>query len=332
MNNVIATDRDHLTAIRGKSVGSVAQWKAVGVSRKKLEILVASGDLVRVRHGFYATKEILARAADDASLAHAIKAAAICATSVRDGVASHHSAARMHGIELLYPPQENVVAITVPPGRQAGRHGATDVVRHAARLPDGHVEKLYGLPVTTVARTVADIARTSTFMEGVVAADSALHQKLTLKQEIRAVLQDCGRWPGVDMARRVTEFAEWVPESVLESCGRVVFRERGLPDPQLQVPLLGRNGTFTARVDFCWHEFGTIVEADGMAKYKTQDDLDAQYHRDRRLQDAGWEVVHFSWMELFSDPELVIARIRAAFERGLAYTARRRRDSVRRGQ
>jgi very-short-patch-repair endonuclease len=109
----------------------------------------------------------------------------------------------------------------------------------------------------------------------------------------------------------------------------VVFREHGLHDPQLQVPLLGRDGRFAARVDFCWHEFGTVVEADGMAKYTTHDDLKRQYHRDALLQDAGWEVLHFSWKELFSDPAGVVARIRAAFERGLERSTSRRRDGVR---
>ncbi|MBO0803026.1 MAG: hypothetical protein J2P25_08125 [Nocardiopsaceae bacterium] len=306
----------------------MAQWKETGVSEKKLKLLVSGGDLVRVRYGFYATKEILARAAEDPPLAHAIQVAAVRAASMRGGVASHHSAARMHGIELLHPPEEDVVTLTVPPGRQWGRHGPRGVVRHAAQLAEGHVTTLYGLPVTVAARTVADIARTSTFMQGVVVADSALRKRLTLKPDMQAVLEDCKRWPGIDLARRVAEFADWAPESVLESCARVVFREQGLPPPLLQVPLLGRGGAFAARVDFCWPDFGTVAETDGMAKYETHDDLKDQYHRDTRIQDAGWEVVHFSWKELFSDPAGIIARIRAAFERGLEPSATKRRESV----
>jgi predicted transcriptional regulator of viral defense system len=311
-------------------MGSAEEWSAAGVSKKKLELLVAAGDLERVRRGFYATSELLATAEDDPALGHAIKAAAVCAASNRgkqEGVASHHSAARMHGIELLYPPDEEVVTITVPQGRQTGRR-KTDVIVHAARLPAGHIAKLHGVRVTTVARTIADIARTSSFMAGVVVTESALRKKLTLKPEIRAVLRDCERWPGIDLARRVVEFADWVPESVLESCSRVVFRERGLPEPQLQVPLLSQDGTFAARVDFCWPAFGTVAEADGMGKYQSQDDLAAKYHRDSRLQDAGWEVAHFSWTELFADPAGVVARIRVAFERGLEPSTRRRRERV----
>lgn len=126
----------------------------------------------------------------------------------------------------------------------------------------------------------------------------------------------------------MTQFASWMPESVLESCARVVFLDHGLPEPRLQAPLLGRDGSFVGRVDFCWPEFGTVAEADGMAKYTTSDDLKRKYHRDTRLQDSGWEVVHFSWKELFSDPAGVVARIRAGFERGLEPSATRRRDGV----
>lgn len=190
-----------MDSFRGRSMGSRPQWEAAGVSGKKLALLVASGDLVRVRNGFYATKEILATAAGDPRLTHAIKVAAVRATSTRDGVASHHSAARIHGIELLDPPEENVVTVTVQPGRRTGRRRGADVIQYAARLPDKHIGKYRDLPITVAARTVADIARASTFMQGVVIAESALRQRLTLKSEIQAVLEGANdgpvsSWPG----------------------------------------------------------------------------------------------------------------------------------------
>ena len=62
-----------------------------------------------------------------------------------------------------------------------------------------------------------------------------------------------------------------------------------------------------------------IVEADGLAKYTAGQDLIAQFQRDRLLRDAGYKVVHFTWRELFKTPELVIARIRQAFDSPGAY-------------
>jgi hypothetical protein len=173
------------------------------------------------------------------------------------------------------------------------------------------------VPVTTAARTVADIARTSTFMEGVVVADSALRERHASKTEIRRVLASCERWPGVAQARDVADFASASAESVLESCARVSFRDQGLPGPELQVSIIGRTHTVIARVDFLWRGFWTVAEADGLLKYNGRADAIAELKRDRLLREAGFEVVHFTWKELFTEPARVATRIRETFTRGL---------------
>ena len=99
------------------------------------------------------------------------------------------------------------------------------------------------------------------------------------------------------------------------SPARVSFREQGLPPPALQVHIIGPSGHFIARVDFCWEKYRTIAEADGLLKYQGRDDAIAELKRDRLLREAGYEVVHFTWQELFTEPARVAARIRAAFDR-----------------
>jgi hypothetical protein len=233
----------------------------------------------------------------------------------RKGVASHHSAARIYGLDLLREPADGTVTLTVPPAARTGRHSQAHVIQHAAELPDQHVSTRYGQLVTTAARTVVDIARTSTFMAGVVVADSALRERHTSKTELHRVLEFCERWPGSSRARQVIDFASPVAESALESCARVSFRDHGLPTPELQVNIIGRGGGIIARVDFFWRSFSTIAEADGLLKYDGRDKAIAELKRDRLLREAGFEVVHFTWRELFSDPKRVAARIRAAFDR-----------------
>jgi hypothetical protein len=152
-------------------------------------------------------------------------------------------------------------------------------------------------------------------MEGVVVADSALHERYTSKTDLRRVLASCAQWPGTTTAKKVVEFASQLAESPLESCARVVFHERGLPLPQLQIPVFGRSGTLIARVDFMWEEHRVVVEADGLLKYDSGQTAIKELARDRLLREAGYEVVHFTWKELFTDPERVIARIRDVFIR-----------------
>jgi hypothetical protein len=154
-------------------------------------------------------------------------------------------------------------------------------------------------------------------MEGVVVADSALYERYTSKTELRRMLASCPHWPGIAQASEVVDFASGLAESVFESCARVVFREQELPAPELQVHILGREGTVIARVDFLWRRYKVIAEADGLLKYDSGQRAIAERQRDRLLQEAGYEIIHFTWKELFADPARVARRIREAFTRQL---------------
>ena len=146
-----------------------------------------------------------------------------------NAVASYHSAAQLHRLSLLAPPPTATVTLTLPLTRKWNRAKPADVVFHASDLPKEHVTRLYNLPVTTVARTVADLARTLPFTDAVVVADSALNQEKATKPELAAdPAAIAAGWPGVRQARRAIEFADERAESPLESAARVVFAEAGL--------------------------------------------------------------------------------------------------------
>jgi hypothetical protein len=294
----------------------LGQWRAAGISPARLTTLMRAGELVRIRHGVYATRTVVTATEANPPRRHALEVAAVTAARPRGGVASHHSAALIHGLALLNRPPEGTVTLTVPPGTHTGTHNVRDVVRHAADLPDEHLARRFGVAVTSAPRTVCDLARTGTIMAAVVVADSALHQRLTTEAELRQVLERCARWPGIGQARSAVDFASPLAESVLESCARVVFGAYGLPPPALQVNIRGRE--FIGRVDFCWMPHRTIAEADGLLKYQGRAEAIAELKRDRLLREAGFEVVHFTWREVFGDPERVVTRIRQAFERGRA--------------
>ena len=310
------TSRDFADTLSKLDVGTLATWRAAGISPRQLRSLVSSGQLVRVRQGAYATSGVLARAETEPGLRHALDVAATMATRRHSGTASHHSAAQLYGLRLLSQPPDGTVTLTVPPGTRAGRYRQdVGVVCHAAELPAQHVTTRYGVRVTTAARTVVDIARATSFIEGVVVADAALYERHASKSELRRVLAGCERWPGAGRARQVVDFADGLAESVLESCARVLFRDQGLPPPELQVHITGRDRTMIARVDFFWRRYGVVAETDGLLKYDSGERAIAERRRDRLLQEAGFEVVHVTWQELFGDPARVAGRIREAFRR-----------------
>jgi predicted transcriptional regulator of viral defense system len=307
------TDSDCSDALSKMDVGTTARWRAAGLSEWQLYSLARSGQLVKVRHGVYATSGVMARAETDPGLRHALDVVAVRDTRAGKGVASHHSAAQLLRLNLLKAPPAGTVTVTVPPGTRVSDYARTGVTCHAAEVPDEHVTRLYGIPATTAARTVVDIARAASFMEGVVVADSALYERHASKTELRRVLLRCDRWPGISRARRVAEFANGLAESALESCARVVFHEQGLPAPELQAHISGRDRTVIARVDFFWRRYNVIGEADGLLKYDSGEKAIAELKRDRLLREAGYQVIHFTWQELFGDPVRVAGRIREAF-------------------
>jgi hypothetical protein len=171
-----------------------------------------------------------------------------------------------------------------------------------------------GVLLTSVPRTVIDLARTLPFGEGVAVADSALHAGLTSKSELSAVIADCAHWPGLQRAREVTAFSDPRSESVLESLSRAVFHHAGLPPPDLQV-WVGDDAEVIGRADFLWRRYNTIGEADGAVKYENPARARAQLERDARLRAAGYEVVHFTWAEITRVPAQVVDAIQVAFRR-----------------
>jgi Protein of unknown function (DUF559) len=291
-------------------VMTAERWTVRGVPRHRLRSLLHSGDLVPLRKGVYATKSAVRWAGEDRVRRHVLYLLAAQATVGPHAVASYQSAAMLHRLDLLQSPPVNRVTLTVPPSRRWERARPTNIVFHSAELPGEHVARLYRLPVTTAARTVADLARTLPFTDAVVVADSALREEQVTKPDLHKVLAGCGRWPGVRQARRVVEFADERAESPLESAARVVFSQFGLDPPELQATVLTPGNAF--RVDFLWREHKLVVEADGLVKYAGRRDVVRQLDRDRLLRDAGYKVAHFTWAELFGAPEAVVDRVRRA--------------------
>jgi hypothetical protein len=288
------------------------QLRSAGASAEHVRTLVRRGDLIRLARGVYATAEfagVLRRLPVGEGLLAG--GAAVTALS-RGAVVSHQAAAQIHELDLLLPPPAHI-AITRPPGNPRSSR-VPGVLVHSAALPAGHVGGRLGVPVTTVSRTVVDLARTLSFREGVVVADSALRQNRTSKKDLRAVVAGCPRWPGIQQAKEVVEFADGLAESVLESIARVVFRDCGLPPPQLQVEV-SRDGV-TYRVDFMWKQFRTVAEVDGRLKYDDRSRFAYERRRDIWLRNAGYEVVHFTWQEITTQHQYVAATLRAAFRRG----------------
>ena len=191
---------------RFAGVMTARELRGKGVSPERVRALVRRGVLVPVGHGTYARAALVARMGPAGE--QALRVTSVLAGAGPGAAGSHHSAAVIHGLDLLGQRQPlATVAVTHPPG-SASRTGRPGVRLHVAALPGEHVTVRDGVRVTSVARTVVDLARVCSFRSGVVVADSALRRKLTSKDELRSVVTACAHWPGIRQARLVVEFSD----------------------------------------------------------------------------------------------------------------------------
>jgi len=299
--------------VRLAGITSFRHMAEAGLPLQQVRTLTRTGQIVRIGRGYYATSDLLGLASALPYGKLLLEAAAAALALGPDSVVSHETAAQLHELSLLTTPGPDIV-VTRPRGASSNSAQRRGIRLHLAALPESHIGGRLGVPLTTVARTVIDVARATAFRDGVVIADSALKQGLTSKKELRSVLADCQRWRGTRQAAEVVEFADRGGESPLESLARIVFRECGFPPPKLQVEIW--DSEFIGRVDFLWEQYKTIVEVDGAAKYDDRNLAMRQFRRDKRLREAGYEVVHFEWREIIGDPAYIIRSMHAAFARG----------------
>ena len=178
-------------------------------------------------------------------------------------VVSHVSAAVRHGLPVWGVPLHTV---HVTRHQECGGRGSTRLRLHASELPAGDVVSAGGVPTTTVARTVIDVARTAPFETAVAVADAALHAHLTTTSELADLLVAAAGRRGVGRARAVLAFADPRADGPGESRSRVRMDVLGVVAPVLQHEFIHR-GCAVARTDFWWPDAGVVGEFDGAGKY-----------------------------------------------------------------
>jgi hypothetical protein len=293
-------------------VFSTRQAALEGWTRSAIRHASRTGRLVTLRPGAHQIADLGAvapglSAFEEARWRHA--AAGIAAALTTTSVASHSTAAVLHGLPLLFlPPLACVCVLPYWTGRMTGVH------LHRCALspwPDDAVGR------TSVERVVVDLAREHGRLAGLVAADFALHEGRTTLPDLLTELEVCRRWPGVQSAREAVAFADGRSESVLETRSRLAIEDWGLPAPEPQAVIGDGWGGFVARVDFYWDEFGVVGEVDGDVKYGGTDPtpLLEEKRRERRLDDLELPVVRWGASDL-REFGAVAARLRRAFARG----------------
>lgn len=216
-------------------------------------------------------------------------------------VFSHISAALIHNLPISHPVTHQVEVVR--PG--INRKFKTIHVRGNV-IPKEHRTTIDGAEVTTLERTLIDVARSYNLDVSVPMIDDALHRKLTTKENILATLDRCLEKRNVKKTRLAIDLADSLRESPAEAVAAVRFYEHGITGLEPQVTFRADSLNRDIRVDFCHRRARLIVEIDGIGKLYLgsgvpRQELEEERRREQWLRDRGWRVIRISWKELFEE-------------------------------
>lgn len=295
-----------LEALANKQLGLITHAQALeaGLGRFALSRLVRAGAWKRVlprvflRAGFHESAEE--------------RIAAACLWLGGSALASHRSAANLWGLQV------DVVGAEVSTRLADSRTAPGVVVHRSADLAVEDRRMRRGIPVTSPARTIIDLA--SCLGEDALAyvVEEAWRRQLAAPDWVERRLQKLGgrgrpgakRLAGLlaDCRRR-----ERPLESALEvRLWRLLLRSK-LPLPEPGFPFRDDYGQ-PGRIDFAYPAQRLAIEADGFEFHGTRAAFERDRLRTARLSALGWRVLPVTWKHLDDQPAKVVERIRQALE------------------
>ena len=222
-------------------------------------------------------------------------------------VLSHFSGAALWTLRTVDPV---IIDVTVP--RRNARSRTSIRVHRPCHLAPEDVTRCRGIPVTTVARTLIDLAEVLSSRSLERAIDEAEFLKLLSEDEVAAALaRNRGRTGAARLERtlRRHDAGSTRTRTKLEESFLALVTTSGLPRPEVNVPI----GRFT--VDFLWREHRLVVETDGGASHDRAAQREEDSRRDAVLAAADYETLRFTWRQVRHRPAEVVAAVESKLTR-----------------
>lgn len=291
------------TATSQGGVVSLDQLREEGVSRRRAAERAEAGKLHRVHRGIYTVgHRSISR--------HTHLRAAVLACG-EGAVVSHATAAAFHRLFDEWP---HFIDVTVPV--EAGRKIAGVRCRRCRYPEPEEVEVRYGIAVTTVARTLVDLAGILRLPDlRKVVGRAAILRKLDLQAVDIAVSNAKGRRGLKKLELALVPYRTKdgkVPDvrSDFETLVLPQLLDMGLLRPSTNAPINVDGERFF--VDFLWERERVIVETDGRQTHETPTAFQDDRRRDQFLAAAGYRVLRVTWNQIHGDTAGVLERISRA--------------------
>jgi len=280
-----------IAALATRQHGVIArrQLVAAGLGSGAIARRVEAGRIHRLHQGVYAFGH-----AKLSPRGHWMAAVLACG---RDAVLSHRSAAELWGLV-----RARGAGIEVSAQRARRRPG---IVIHGDRMDRADRTIRDSIPVTTVARTLLDLAGVD---ERVFerAFEEADRQRLLVVSELEDLCARCPGRHGLRPIRRLIAAAREpaMTRSRLEERFAAFCHASGLRPPVTNALVLG------CEVDALWPAERLVVELDGFAFHRHRAAFERDRARDARLQADGYRVIRITHRRLEREPSTVAAEIR----------------------
>ncbi len=276
-------------SLAGKQHGLIARRDllALGFSSNEIRHRLDRGRLHAVAHGVYAVGW--------PRLTRRQRWMAAVLACGDDAALSHRSAAALWEIG-----REVGSAVDVSVRRRSSLRRPGVRSRGRLRLPARDVTRRDGIPVTTPARTLVDLASEAGALELERAVNEADKRDLIDPEELRGSLAGFSGEPGVRALRTLLDRDTFLlSDSDLEVIFRPIAAAAGLPPP------LSKQVVNGYEVDFHWPALGLIVETDGLRYHRTPSAQARDRARDQAHVATGLTVLRFTHGQIKDQPRYV---------------------------
>jgi hypothetical protein len=288
------TVEEELASMAGRSHGVVtrSQLLEAGVTRREIAARIGCGSLLREHPGVY-------RVGHRAPSVAARYLASVLAAG-EGALLSGRAAAHLLGLVKGATPQPQVSTRT--------ERRIEGVITHRSRRLDlRDAATVNGIPVTSVARTLVDLAAALPPDALARACHEAGVRYGTTPAEVEAVLARRPTSPGAAKLRRILHGDVHVTLSKLEARFLEELKGAGLPLPTTNRPAGGR------RVDCRWPEHRLTVELDGYRFHNSRYAWEQDRRREREARARGDDFRRYTYGDVFEHPASTLAELGAFF-------------------
>jgi very-short-patch-repair endonuclease len=276
--------------------GVVARWQllADGVTEHAIEHRIRSGRLRPIHRGVYGVGRLRGP--------HAAEMAAVVAGG-RGALLSYRSAAALWK-QLPAGPADAPVEVSTPGRNVLTRPGLR--IHRTGPIPADEATSLHGIPITTPARTLLDLAMVLSAHDLERALARALRGGVE-EGQILTLLARYPKRPGARLLRSLLDAENLVfTRSHAEEAFLAIVQRGGLPKPETNVRVRG------FEVDFFFRAARLIIEVDGATYHSAPAAVERDHNRDQALFLAGYTVLRFIWKEVDQRPDRVLAKVAGA--------------------